>query len=45
MSSALVAVARALAAEIASAPREVLLQMVRKIRRRAGIVPGATLDL
>ena len=37
--------AQAVAAEIASAPRDVLLQMVQKIRRRAGIAPGATLDL
>ncbi len=44
-SADLLADARALATEIASAPREVLLQMVRKIRRRAGIVPDATLDL
>jgi enoyl-CoA hydratase/carnithine racemase len=37
--------ARAVAAEIALAPREVLLAMVAKIRRRTGITPGATLDL
>lgn len=37
--------ARAVAAEIAVAPRDVLCAMVRKIRRRAGVVPGATLDL
>lgn len=37
--------ARVVASEVALAPREVLLPMVRKIRRRAGIVPGATLDL
>jgi enoyl-CoA hydratase len=41
----LVAAARAVADEIALAPREVLQAMVAKIRRRAGIVPGATLDL
>jgi enoyl-CoA hydratase len=33
------------AAEIALAPREVLMAMVAKIRRRAGITPGGTLDL
>jgi enoyl-CoA hydratase/carnithine racemase len=38
-------VARAIAAEVAAAPREVLLPMMAKIRRRAGITPGATLDL
>jgi len=37
--------AHAVASEVALAPREVLLPMVQKIRRRAGIVPGATLDL
>jgi enoyl-CoA hydratase len=37
--------ASALASEIALAPREVLLAMIAKIRRRAGITPGATLDL
>ncbi|HEU5301887.1 MAG TPA: enoyl-CoA hydratase/isomerase family protein [Acidimicrobiia bacterium] len=37
--------ARAVASEVALASREVLLPMVQKIRRRAGIVPGATLDL
>jgi enoyl-CoA hydratase len=37
--------ARAVAAEIALAPREILLQMVAKIRRRAQITPGGTLDL
>jgi enoyl-CoA hydratase/carnithine racemase len=37
--------ARAVADEIALAPREILLQMIAKIRRRAGILPGATLDL
>jgi enoyl-CoA hydratase/carnithine racemase len=37
--------ARATAAEIALAPRPELLKMVAKIRRRAGITPGATLDL
>ncbi len=41
----LAAAARAVAGEIALAPREILLEMVAKIRRRAGIVPGATLDL
>jgi enoyl-CoA hydratase len=41
----LLAAARAVGAEIALAPRDVLLAMVAKIRRRAGIVPGATLDL
>ena len=37
--------AREIAAEIAAAPREVLLPMMAKIRRRAGFTPGATLDL
>ena len=37
--------AHAVASEIVVAPRDVLLPMVQKIRRRAGIVPGATLDL
>jgi enoyl-CoA hydratase len=37
--------ARAVATEIARAPRDVLLLMTAKIRRRAGITPGATLDL
>jgi len=37
--------ARAVASEIALAPREVLLAMIAKIRRRAGVTPGATLDL
>ncbi|HUV10785.1 MAG TPA: enoyl-CoA hydratase/isomerase family protein [Acidimicrobiia bacterium] len=37
--------AHTVASEIAVAPRDVLLLMVQKIRRRAGIVPGATLDL
>ncbi|MFO7589628.1 MAG: enoyl-CoA hydratase/isomerase family protein, partial [Acidimicrobiia bacterium] len=41
----LLAEAHAVASEVALAPREVLLLMVQKIRRRAGIVPGATLDL
>lgn len=41
----LLAEARAVATEIALAPREVLLAMIAKIRRRAGITPGATLDL
>jgi enoyl-CoA hydratase len=35
----------AVATEIAAAPREVLEQMKAKILRRAGIEPGATLDL
>jgi enoyl-CoA hydratase len=34
-----------IAAEIARAPRDVLLLMTAKIHRRAGITPGATLDL
>lgn len=38
-------VARGLAAEIAAAPREVVLRMKRKILRRAGIEAGRTLDL
>ena len=33
------------ASAIASAPRDVLLRMKVKIARRAGITPGATLDL
>jgi enoyl-CoA hydratase len=37
--------ARAVASEIALAPRDVLLGMIAKIRRRAGVTPGATLDL
>lgn len=37
--------ARAIATDIAAAPREVLLQMKAKILRRAGIDPGATLDI
>ena len=37
--------ARRVAAEIAFAPRDVLLLMMAKIHRRAGITPGATLDL
>lgn len=37
--------ARAIAAQIALAPRDILLVSTAKIRRRAGIVPGATLDL
>jgi enoyl-CoA hydratase len=41
----LLAEATATATEIALAPREVLLAMIAKIRRRAGITPGATLDL
>jgi enoyl-CoA hydratase len=43
--SEVVDAARAVAAEIAAAPRDVLLQMTAKIHRRAGITPGATLDL
>ncbi|MEX2268748.1 MAG: enoyl-CoA hydratase/isomerase family protein [Acidimicrobiia bacterium] len=35
----------AVATEIAAAPRDVLAQMKAKILRRAGIEPGATLDL
>jgi enoyl-CoA hydratase len=38
-------VAVAVAAQIAAAPRDVLEQMKAKILRRAGIEPGATLDL
>lgn len=41
----LLAQARAVATEIALAPREVLLAMIAKIRRRAGITMGATLEL
>jgi enoyl-CoA hydratase len=41
----LLAEARAVATEIALAPRDVLLAMIAKIRRRAGITMGATLDL
>ena len=41
----LLAEATATATEIALAPRDVLLGMIAKIRRRAGITPGATLDL
>lgn len=37
--------ARAIATEIAAAPRDVLLRMKAKILRRARIEPGATLDL
>jgi enoyl-CoA hydratase/carnithine racemase len=37
--------AGAVAAEIALAPRDVLRAMIAKIRRRAGITPGGTLDL
>jgi enoyl-CoA hydratase/carnithine racemase len=43
--SEVVTEARAVAAEIARAPRDVLLLMIAKIHRRAGILPGATLDL
>ena len=38
-------VATAVAREIAAAPRDVLVSMKAKILRRAGIRPGATLDL
>jgi enoyl-CoA hydratase/carnithine racemase len=38
-------VAIALAREVAETPRDVLLTMMAKIRRRAGIVAGPTLDL
>jgi len=41
----LLAEATATATKIALAPRDVLLAMIAKIRRRAGITPGATLDL
>ena len=41
----LLAEARAVATEIALAPRDVLLAMIAKIRRRAGFTMGATLDL
>ena len=41
----LLAEARAVATEIALAPREVLLAMIAKIRRHAGITTGAALDL
>jgi enoyl-CoA hydratase len=37
--------ARSIAAEIATAPRDILLLTTAKIQRRAGIAPGATLDL
>jgi enoyl-CoA hydratase len=37
--------ARAVAEEIAAAPRDVLARMKAKILRRAGIDPGATLDI
>ena len=37
--------ARAVAATIAKAPREILLQMTTKIRERARVVLGGTLDL
>lgn len=37
--------ARAIALEIAAAPREIVLAMKAKILRRAGVDPGATLDL
>ena len=33
------------AGAVAAAPRDVLLRMKAKVQRRAGIVPGATLDL
>jgi len=38
-------VAHEVADQIAEAPRDVLLAMKAKITRRAGIEPGATLDL
>ena len=41
----LAALAGERAAQVALAPREVLLRTKAKIARRAGIVPGATLDL
>lgn len=41
----LLAEARAVASEIALAPRRLLLTMIAKIRRRSGITAGATLDL
>ena len=44
-SADLEAAAAAVAIEIASAPREVVERMKRKILRRAGIEPGTTLDL
>jgi enoyl-CoA hydratase/carnithine racemase len=37
--------ARAVAAQIATAPRDILVLTTAKIHRRAGISPGATLDL
>ena len=37
--------AQVIASEIASAPREIVLRMKRKILRRGRIEPGATLDL
>jgi enoyl-CoA hydratase len=43
--SGVVAEARSVAAQIAEAPRDVLLQMTAKIHRRSGVTPGATLDL
>ncbi len=39
------ALARERAAMIAAGPREVLLRTKAKVQRRAGVVPGATLDL
>jgi len=41
----LVKEATAVAREIATAPRDVLVTMKAKISRRAGVTPGATLDL
>jgi len=41
----LLGAARTVAAEIATAPRDIVLRMKRKILRRARIEPGATLDL
>ena len=42
---ALLATAREMAVQIAAAPRDILLQMKAKIVRRAGVEPGATLDI
>jgi enoyl-CoA hydratase/carnithine racemase len=42
---ALIDTARGMAAQIAEAPRETLLRMKAKIVRRAGVQPGATLDI
>ncbi len=43
--AALAPEAHAIAAEIAAAPRPVLLQMKAKVLRRAAVAPGPTLDL